>query len=94
VSKSGCFSTQSSSARVTWSVSDTTHATISNAQDQALTFGVATCAGSAPGPITVTATLPADLNNGASVSGSAQLSCKMTRQSLSGPYSVSTTHCL
>jgi hypothetical protein len=71
---SGCVSTQSNLTNVTWSVSDTTNVSISNSQDQ--TFGAATCLGATSAPVTVTATLAADLHNGQSVSGTATLTCR------------------
>jgi hypothetical protein len=72
--QSGCFSTQSNLLNVTWSLSDSVNAKISNAQDQ--NFGGATCTGTSPTPITVTATLDAGHNNGKTVSGSASFTCK------------------
>lgn len=70
---SGCSSTAANLGTVVWSVSDTVNVSISNAQD--VTFGVATCVGPTSGPVTITATLPADKNAGKTVSGSAQLTC-------------------
>ncbi|MGZ4787687.1 MAG: hypothetical protein ACXVZX_04150 [Terriglobales bacterium] len=70
----GCFSTQSNLTNVTWSVSDTENVRISNAKDQ--TYGVATCLQSTSGPVTVTATLPSDLNNGVTASGISTMSCR------------------
>ncbi|PYX98055.1 MAG: hypothetical protein DMG63_12815 [Acidobacteria bacterium] len=71
---SGCVSILSNLLNVTWSLSDSVNAKISNAQDQ--TFGAATCTGASSTPITVTATLDAGHNNGKAVSGSASLTCK------------------
>jgi len=59
---------------VSWSVSDTTNVSISNAKD--ITFGTATCLGRTSGPVVVTATLPASASSGQAVSGTAALTCK------------------
>jgi hypothetical protein len=58
---------------VMWSVSNAA-ATISNVNDT--TYGVATCVATSANAITVTATLPADKNNGMQVSGTASLTCR------------------
>jgi hypothetical protein len=59
---------------VVWALSDNTNAKISNAQD--MTFGVATCTGTSSLPITVTASLPADQNQGTQATATATLICK------------------
>ena len=69
----GCGATASNLLNVTWSVSDSTNVTISNAPDS--TFGTTTCVHSTPTPITVTATLPASSNKGRQVTGTATLMC-------------------
>jgi len=71
--QSECGSTQANLTNVTWSVSDTANVSISNTQD--ITFGDATCLKATSGPITVTATLPSDLNNGFAASGTATMTC-------------------
>ena len=70
----GCSSTQANLTNVTWSVSDTQNVSISNAKDQ--TFGHATCLHATSSPVTVTATLPSDLNNGVTATGSSTMTCK------------------
>lgn len=72
-SSGGCANTASNSRNVVWSVSDTANVTISNTDDSS--YGVATCVGATSGPVTVTATLPANKNHGKTVSGSGQLTC-------------------
>jgi hypothetical protein len=72
-SPSGCVSIASSLPNVSWSVSDPTDASISNALPQP---GVATCINAASAPITVTATLDASQNQGMAVSGTASLTCR------------------
>ena len=70
----GCVAAQSNLMNVTWSVSDAPNVTISNAKDT--TFGVATCVNASNGPVTVTATLPSDLNNGTTAKGTSTMTCK------------------
>ena len=70
----GCVAPMSNLMNVSWSVSDTKNVSISNAKDT--TFGTATCLGPTPGPVTVTATLPASANHGRAVSGAGSLRCK------------------
>ena len=70
----GCVATQSSLMNVTWSASDSQNVTISNAKDA--TFGTATCVHATNGPVTVTATLPSDLNNGTAASGTSTMTCQ------------------
>ena len=67
----GCVVPQAALTSVTWSVSDTQDATISNASGA--TFGTATCRNSTPNPVTVTAMLA---SGGQMLSGSASLSCR------------------
>jgi hypothetical protein len=67
----GCVVTQAALNNVTWSVSDTQNATISNAPDA--TFGTVTCRNSTQNPVTVTAMLS---TGGQILSGSASLSCR------------------
>ena len=74
VASAGCVVPLSNLLNVTWSVSDTTNVSISNANDA--TFGTATCLGATSGPATITATLLASANNGQSVSGTAALTCQ------------------
>jgi len=69
----GCSAAASNLNNVTWSVSDPTDVSISNSPDN--TFGTATCINATAGPVTITATLPASLNDGKAVSGTATLSC-------------------
>ncbi len=71
---SGCVIATSNLANVVWSVSDPSAVSISNAPGQ--TFGVATCLAPTAAPVTITATLPAGLNNGQSARGTATLTCK------------------
>jgi len=78
-SSSGCTYMQSNLTNVTWSVSDTTNASIGNTMTgnpQADNFGLATCLHSANTPITVTDTLPSSANSGHTAMGTATLSCK------------------
>ncbi len=70
----GCAAVQSNLPNVTWTVSDAVNVTISNAADT--TSGVATCKAATAGPVTVTATLPADKNSGLMVSGTGSLTCR------------------
>lgn len=70
----GCSTAAASQAAltaVTWSVSNTQAASISNLPDT--TFGTATCRNGASNPVTVTAMLSA---NGQIFQGSASLSCR------------------
>jgi hypothetical protein len=67
----GCSVQQSALKSVTWSVSDTSAATISNASDA--TFGTAICRNSTPNPVTVTAMMAA---GGQIISGTATLDCR------------------
>ena len=67
----GCPAIQQNLTVVTWSVSSTQDATISNASDQ--TFGTATCRNASQNPVTVTAMLSA---GGQILSGSASLTCR------------------
>ena len=67
----GCGVMHSNPANVTWSVSDSVHASISNAQDQ--TNGTATCLGTTASPVTVTATAP---SGGSTGSATALLTCQ------------------
>jgi hypothetical protein len=67
----GCAFALSSLQTVTWSVSDTVNASISNSHDA--TYGVATCINAAPSPITVTATTPP--SNPVKVTATATLTC-------------------
>jgi hypothetical protein len=69
----GCTSTQSNLMNVTWSVTDAQNVTISNTKD--VTFGVATCVNATSGPVTVTATLSSDLNNGVPARGTSTMTC-------------------
>lgn len=68
---SGCAFALSSLQAVTWTVSDTVNASISNTHDAA--YGVATCINAAPSPITVTATTPP--SNAVKVTATATLTC-------------------
>jgi hypothetical protein len=68
---SGCAFALSSLQTVTWTVSDTANASISNAHDA--TYGVATCVNAAASPITVIATTPA--SNPVEVTATATLTC-------------------
>ncbi len=70
----GCLFFQSNLMNVAWTVSDTQNITISNAKDT--TYGVATCINATTGPVTVTATLPSDLNNGTTATGTSNMTCK------------------
>ena len=74
VAPPGCVTTQSSSVRVTWSVSDLTNVTIGSTPGSS-NYGLATCVDATSGPVTVTANLPASLNAGTAVSGTATLTC-------------------
>lgn len=67
----GCPAVQQNLTMVTWSVSSTQDASISNAPDQ--TFGTATCRNASQNPVTVTAMLSA---GGQILSGSASLTCR------------------
>jgi hypothetical protein len=67
----GCVVPQGSISSVTWSVSDTQDASISNAADA--TFGTATCKNATQNPVTVTAMLTV---GGQILSGAATLSCR------------------
>ena len=72
--KPGCSTVAASQAAltsVTWSVSNTQDATISNAPDA--TFGTATCRNGTNNPVTVTAMLSA---GGQIFQGAASLSCR------------------
>lgn len=71
VAAPGCSVQQSALKNVTWSVSDTSAATISNASDA--TFGTATCRNSTSNPVTVTAMMAA---GGQIISGTATLDCR------------------
>jgi hypothetical protein len=71
VAAPGCSVQQSALKSVTWSVSDTSAATISNAPDAS--FGTATCRNSTQNPVTVTAMMQA---GGQIVSGTASLDCR------------------
>lgn len=64
-----CAVQQSNLTNATWTVSDTTNASISNVHDA--TYGNATCKGATS--TTVTATVPA--GDGTTVSGTASLTC-------------------
>ena len=70
----GCVSTASNLVDVTWLLSDSSVAKISNAQDA--NFGLATCTAANATPVTVIATLDASRNNGRTASGTASLVCK------------------
>ncbi len=70
----GCAFFQSNLMNVTWTVSDTQNVSISNTKDA--TYGVATCINATTGPVTVTATLPSDLNNGTTATGTSNMTCK------------------
>lgn len=70
---------QSNLTNVTWTVSDTTNASIGNnmtGNPQTDNFGLATCLHSSSTPITVTATLPPGSNSGHMATGTATLNCK------------------
>jgi hypothetical protein len=67
----GCAFALSSLQTVTWTVSDTVNASISNTHDA--TYGVATCIHAAVAPITVTATTPP--SNPVQVTAAAPLTC-------------------
>ena len=67
----GCALTHTNPANVTWSVSDSVHATISNAHDR--TNGTAACLGATTGAATVTATMP---SGNRTLRGSATLTCQ------------------
>lgn len=72
---SGCAFTQANLQNATWTVSDTTNASISNSHDQMnANYGRATCMNAAPSPITVTARVPS--GNGNNVSATATLTCR------------------
>jgi hypothetical protein len=70
----GCVTPASNLLNVTWSVSDTVNASISNTRDA--TFGTATCLNSTSDAVTVTATLPASANHGRERRGTAILYCQ------------------
>jgi len=70
----GCVASQSNLTNVTWSVSDPADVSISNAGDP--TYGTATCLHATPGAVTVTATLPSDLNSGKVATGISSMTCK------------------
>ena len=71
----GCMAVTAAIRRdVTWSLSNTTAAQISNVNDA--TYGVATCTAASATPITVTATLDATKNDGTQVTGTATLTCR------------------
>jgi hypothetical protein len=59
---------------VIWSLSDSTNATISNAQDS--TYGVATCTGASASTITVTATLSGTPPGAPNTTATSTLICK------------------
>ena len=67
----GCPAFQSNLTIVSWSVSDTQNASISNVQDAS--YGTATCKNATNNPVTVTAMLSA---GGQMLSGSASLTCR------------------
>jgi hypothetical protein len=67
----GCAAIQANLTTVTWSVSNTQDATISNASNQ--TFGTATCRNATSNPVTVTAMLAA---GGQILQGAALLTCR------------------
>ena len=78
-SNANCAYTQATLTTVSWTVSDTTNATIGNTMTgnaQTNNYGLATCLHSAATPITVTAVLPAGQNSGHTASGTAILTCK------------------
>jgi len=71
----GCMGVTAAIRRdVTWSVSNSAVAQISNVNDA--TYGVATCTAASATPITVTAMLDATKNNGTQVTGTATLTCR------------------
>ncbi|HEX7288756.1 MAG TPA: hypothetical protein VF532_21405, partial [Candidatus Angelobacter sp.] len=67
----GCAFALSNLQTVTWTVSDTVNASISNTHD--VTFGVATCINAAASSITVTATTPP--SNPVKVTATGSLTC-------------------
>ena len=67
----GCAVALSNLTTATWSVSDTTNVSISNAHDT--TYGTATCKGATAGAVTITATVPA--GDGTNVTNTASLTC-------------------
>jgi hypothetical protein len=67
----GCVTAQGNLTTATWSVSATTHISISNVHDA--TYGVATCKAATTGAATITATVP--VGDGTNVTNNSSLTC-------------------